>query len=141
MKKYLPECGCVIAKNKLFDYDPLVLSLVGDGVHTLFVRSMLAQKLPFSAGGLHNETCRAVCASAQAAAAKRIEGILDEDEAFIYKKCKNATARNLPKHATLMEYKYATALEGLIGYLYLSGLNQRLSQIIETAYADQGLNT
>ncbi|HKL73883.1 MAG TPA: ribonuclease III domain-containing protein [Clostridia bacterium] len=125
-----------VAKQQLFDYNPLVLSLIGDGVHTLFVRTMLSFNHPYGINELHTAVCLKVCASAQAIAMKKIIPILNEDENFIYRKCKNAKSNNVPKHASIMDYKYATAFEGIIGYLYLNKQQERLDEIFNLVYGE-----
>lgn len=136
MQKHLPISQVVIEKRLLFDYNPQVLSLIGDGVHTLFVRTMLSFSHPYELNDLHNEVCKMVCASAQAEAVKKITPLLCDDENFIYRKCKNAKSNNIPKHASIMEYKYATAFEGIIGFLYLNGQNERLGELLELVYKE-----
>jgi ribonuclease-3 family protein len=134
MQKYLPISQVIIEKHLLFDYNPQVLSLIGDGAHTLFVRAMLSFSHPYDLNELHNQVCKTVCASAQAIAIKKITPLLSEDENFIYRKCKNAKSNNIPKHASIMEYKLATAFEGIVGFLYLNGQNERLGEIFDIVY-------
>lgn len=138
MQKYLPSLDAIVDIKRLFDYNPQVLSLIGDGVHTLFVRTMLSNTYPYSLSSLHTAVCQRVCASAQAIAMEKLTPILTEDEDFIYRKCKNAKTNNIPKHASIMEYKYATAFEGLIGFLYLSGQIKRLGEILNLVYGEEG---
>lgn len=136
MKKFLPVSPVAIEKRQLFDYNPLVLSLIGDGVHTLFVRTMLLEQYPYSIYELHSQVCKKVCASSQCEVMKLLEDKLNENESFIYKKCKNAKSNNTPKNASLMDYKYATAFEGVIGYLYLNGQIDRLEELFNYVYGD-----
>jgi ribonuclease-3 family protein len=134
MKNYLPVSPLKIEKRNLFDYNPLTLSLIGDGVHTLYIRTMLLGDNPYNINELHTKVCDKVCAQAQATDLKVIVELLNEDELFIYKKCKNAKNNHVPKHASLMEYKNSTAFEGLIGYLYLNGQQERLIELMDTIY-------
>ncbi len=137
MQKYLPSPPCVVEKRRLFDYDPHVLSLIGDGVHTLFIRTMLSFSHPYGINDLHQSVCGKVCAASQAKAMKTIEPALNEEENFIFKKCKNAHANNIPRHASLIEYKLASGFEGVIGYLYLSGQGDRLAEILTLVYGEE----
>lgn len=139
MKNFVPVSPIAIEKRQLFDYNPLVLSLIGDGVHTLFIRTMLVGGTPYNINVLHTKVCDMVCASAQAEIMKALEERLNEDETFIFKKCKNAKSNNTPKHASLMEYKYATALEGVIGYLYLNGQSGRLEELLNFVYTENNV--
>lgn len=134
MQIYTPTPAFKIDEKLLFDYNPLVLSLIGDGVHTLFIRSMLVERYPYSSGGLHNKASDMICACSQAKIMENLKNILVEDEIFIYKKCKNSKCANIPKHASIMEYKMATAFEGIIGYLYLNGKIDRLTELLNFAY-------
>ena len=63
-----------------------------------------------------------------------IETMLNEEELTIYKRGRNAKSATVPKNADVTEYRRATGFEALVGYLYLSGRNDRLTEIMETAY-------
>lgn len=117
-------------KEELFSVPILSLAFIGDGVHTLFVRENAF--VPTNRNNeLHTASSHFCCAKAQAETAKRIEPLLSEEERFIYKKGKNATVGSLPKNADLMTYKLATGFEALIGYLYLSGKEERLTELLQ----------
>ncbi|MFA6866898.1 MAG: ribonuclease III domain-containing protein [Clostridia bacterium] len=137
MKNFVPINNNIIDKKLLFEYHPLVLSLIGDGVHTLFVRTMFIQNHPYSINSLHQISTEYVCAQAQAKAIALIVDTLTEDENFIYRKCKNAHSNNIPKHATKMEYHLSSAFEGLLGFLYLNGQNDRLQTLLSLIYNNE----
>ncbi len=130
----LPFSQVQYTKQQLKDTQILVLSFVGDAVHTLYVRTKLVQKDPYDNNELHKLTSKEVCAENQSKFVSIIEPMLDEDELFILKKGKNAKVNTVPKHAKLYDYKLATAFEALVGYLYLLGNNDRLNQIFEIIY-------
>ncbi len=134
----LPLSKTSYEKSYLKDVNPLVLSFVGDGVHTLLIRANTLEKSPYKNNELHAMTSKNVCATKQAADSKNLLPFLNEEELFIYKKAKNAKTNSLPKHATLMEYHLATALEAVIGYLYLSGQNERLEELLLNIYPELG---
>lgn len=67
-------------------------------------------------------------------AIKKIYEELDEDEKRIVKRGRNAKPKTIPKNAKLSDYKYATALEALIGYLYLENNIERLNYILSQTY-------
>jgi ribonuclease-3 family protein len=79
---------------------------------------------------LHRLAIEHVKAKAQAEALVRILGNLTEDELNIVRRGKNANSNTIPKNADVMDYKKATALEALIGYLFLSDKLERLGEII-----------
>lgn len=100
---------------------PLALALVGDGVYELMVRERLLCEANRSAGELHRRAVALVRAEAQSAAMERLEPLLTEEEAAVYRRGRNAhTARTGP------DYHRATGLETLFGYLYLKGDSARL---------------
>ena len=56
---------------------------------------------------------------------------MTEEEKEIVRRGRNAESHHLPKNANVQEYRYATAFEGLIGYLYLSKKFERLKEILD----------
>lgn len=117
---------------------PLALSFVGDAVHTLIVRNFVFGLSPYKNNELHKLAGEECCATAQAKRTKILVPLLNEDETFIYKKGKNAKVNSIPKHASLAEYKLATGFEAVIGFLYLTGQDERISLLIKAVYADWG---
>ena len=55
---------------------------------------------------------------------------LSEDETDVYKRGRNATTHSKAKNATMGEYRKATGLEALFGYLYLKGDIKRLEAFV-----------
>lgn len=114
-------------------YHPLVLAYMGDAVYEVHVRDMLIQKRKVSVHKLHVESILYVKASAQASVLRDIIDDLTEEELNIVRRGRNAKSGTIPKNAKVSDYKYATAFEALIGYLYLSKMHERLDFIIEKA--------
>lgn len=110
------------------------LSFIGDAVHTLAVRQRLVENTDVKTGVLHRLASKEVNAEAQSHALKRIEELLTEDELDVYKRCRNAKQSTMAKHASAVDYKIASGLEGLLGFLYLSGQSERISELLNVAY-------
>ena len=72
-----------------------------------------------------------VKASAQAEAMQKIMPVLDEEEISVFKRGRNAHTNHKAKNASEGDYHYATGLEALFGYLYLSGRKDRLTELFE----------
>ena len=112
----------------------LELAYMGDAIYDLYVRERLLKK-----GGrvqaMHREAIRKVCAHAQAEALGRIEGELTEAEAGVVRRARNAQQKP-PKNANPAEYHRATALEALIGYLYLTEQQARMDELIRKALSE-----
>lgn len=110
---------------------PLVLAYMGDAVYEVYVRDMLIHKKRVSAHKLHVESILYVKAAAQANILRNILDDLTEDELDMVRRGRNAKSGTIPKNAKVSDYKYATAFEALIGYLYLAKDYDRLNYIIE----------
>ena len=113
---------------------PGTLSFVGDAVFSIMVREKLAITTNFKAGELHKKSISFVSASAQTRAYEKISDSLDEKEKMIFKRGRNMNLNNIPKGCTIAEYRTATGLEALFGYLYLNKQIDRLCEIFECIY-------
>lgn len=131
--------GCVMtsareafkAKSDPAQLAPLSLAYMGDTVYDLFVRTMLLKTTTLTVNGLHKRAAKLVCAKAQSEAFRAVEPMLDEKELAIFRRGRNSHIGTVPKSASIMDYRTATGLEALIGFLYLSGENERINEIME----------
>lgn len=110
---------------------PLTWAYMGDSVYENFVREYLVTNTKYKPHKLHIEATKLVKAQAQAHILKELENILTDDEKELVRRARNTENHHLPKNATVQEYMYATAFEGLIGYLYLTKQNKRLQEILD----------
>lgn len=109
----------------------LALAHVGDAVYDLVVRSHLCAQGHGSVTQLHKRTVEIVNAPAQARAAQKILELLTEDELSVFKRARNTKVNSVPQHASVGEYHASTAIEALLGYLYLTGETQRLEELFQ----------
>lgn len=135
MKNIPTMCGA-IAPEKVKNMSPLTLAYVGDAVYSLFVRTNLSTSGDYKSGELTKTVNNTVCARAQSELMKSIVSQLTDEEYGVYKRAKNAKTHNYPAHASISEYHEATGFEALIGYLYLSGQNERLQLFLGEDYAN-----
>nr|WP_245347444.1 Mini-ribonuclease 3 [Cohnella lubricantis] len=119
---------------------PIVLAYIGDAVFEVYVRQMLIAKVVRKPNDLHRAAVRYVSAAAQAKLLRRWEPLLTEEEADIARRGRNAKSGQPPKNADPGEYRHATGLECLVGYLYYRGERDRLETLIGLAFADQPTN-
>ena len=112
-------------------YSPNVLALYGDSVYETLVRENIVRNHQTNAGKLHELAVKRVRASFQSEAVNIIEPLLTEKEADILRRGRNAGGISIPKSAKASEYRRATALETLFGYLALSGQNDRLRELFD----------
>ena len=110
-------------------YSPLVLAYLGDAVYELYVRQRLIGVANMQVDKLHKSAVQIVKAEAQSEAFRKIEDVLTKEELAVYKRGRN-TKSAVPKHASVSEYRTATGLEALVGYIYLTGDNERLDYIM-----------
>ena len=110
---------------------PLTWAYVGDCVYELYIRTKLVNETKLKPHALHIEAIKHVKAQAQAETLKKIYDELTEKEQEVVRRGRNAENHHLPKNANVQDYMYSTALEALIGYLYLTKQNDRLKEILE----------
>ena len=115
------------------DLPVLVLAYVGDAVYELAVREYLISTGLVKVNRLHNETVKYVNAGAQAKVLHMLEGMFTADEAAVVRRGRNAKSPHTPRSAGMIEYRRSTALECLIGFLYLKGETGRLAEIMDAA--------
>ena len=120
----------IVSEEQAKNMQPLVLAQIGDSVQTLFVRSHLG-KNPIKVNKLAKQVSSVVCAGSQFKTFKKIEESLTETEQEIATRARNTHIHSKAKNFSVTEYIYATALEALIGYLYITGQEDRLKQILK----------
>lgn len=116
-------------------YSPLALAFVGDAVYEQFVRLKVIEENPdMPASKLYKETVKRVQAHAQSVSMNTVCDMLTEDELEMFKRGRNAKSPTSPKNADITEYRRATGLETLVGYLYMTGDEDRLYEVMTAAY-------
>ena len=107
---------------------PLTLAFIGDGVYDLFVREEIVCRANRPVKELNQLKVERVRCAAQAELFKKIEPFLTEEETDIFRRGRNAHTAHA--HKRTQEYHYATGLEALFGYLYLSGKTDRIRELL-----------
>lgn len=109
---------------------PLVLAMIGDSVQTLFVRSFIAKQFGVKVNKMNKLVSSVVSAGAQFLTFKKIEEKLTEEEADIARRARNSHIHTKAKNFSYNEYIHATALEALLGFLYLTKKYDRLNEFL-----------
>jgi len=112
---------------------PLVLAYMGDAVYEAFIRNYLIKRSKVSVNELHKAATKFVKAKAQAEIVHALESELTEDEWVVIKRGRNQKSATTPKNAVLIDYKYATGFEALLGYLFFCGKTDRLLEVMKRA--------
>lgn len=110
---------------------PAVWAYIGDAVYELFIRNQLLTGGPDKTKNLHHKAVSKVRASFQAELVNKIQSFLKESELEIIKRGRNVKSGHIPNGSDPITYRYSTAFEALIGYLYLSEEYSRLMEILQ----------
>ena len=111
--------------------NPLVLAFVGDAVYSLYIKSQVLDLTSGKVNKFNNIAKSYVNAKAQADKMFELKDFLTEDEAYIAKRARNSNIHSFAKNFSVEEYRYATAFEALVGYLFLTDQMSRLKEILE----------
>lgn len=115
-------------------YSPLVLAYVGDAVYELMVRVKAVNHGNLPMNKLHKHSSHLVCAETQAKLIKALEGELTPEEHAVFKRGRNAKSMTSAKNASVIDYRYATGFEALVGWLFLSEQFERLTLLIRQGF-------
>lgn len=120
---------------------PLALAQIGDTVCDLYARIYLNDQFARTPHELHLAASRYVCAAGQAAAYRRMEPRLTEEESAVFRRGRNAHSGTMPKNASAADYHAATGLEALVGWLFLSGADERLNELMAYYFHPEAAQT
>ena len=120
-----------ITKEKILSLSPLVYAYLGDTIFDIYIRTYLVGQGGVKVGQLHKNSTSYVKAKAQAEAVRKISDFLTDEESEIIRRGRNIKPASPPKNSDIMDYRYATGFEALIGYLYMVGDHERLLDILD----------
>ncbi|UGB33253.1 Mini-ribonuclease 3 [Metabacillus sp. B2-18] len=114
----------------------LALAYIGDAVYEIYVRHYLLAKGNIRPNQLHNQAKTFVSAKAQASTLHHFFSLefLTEEEQAVLRRGRNAKSGTIPKNTDVQTYRYSTAFEALIGYLYLEKRHERLEELIQKSF-------
>lgn len=123
----------IVDKSRAERLTPVGLAFIGDAVHTLFIRERIVAAHDGTGGTFHTAASKLVNAKAQAAVFDALSagGVFTESELDIARRARNAHLHSRAKAASPTDYHKATALEAVIGYVHVSGDEERERQLLE----------
>lgn len=119
------------------DISNAALAYLGDCVIELKVRKFLVESGISHSAELNREALAFVKAGAQSEAVKKILPALTDEESAVFKRGRNNGHSAPPKSATIGQYRAATGMETLFGYLYLEEKHARIDELFEVGYSEQ----
>ncbi|ADL11693.1 Mini-ribonuclease 3 [Acetohalobium arabaticum] len=111
-------------------FSPETMAYIGDSIYEVFIRSYLIEQGLRKGNSLHQQAVKYVNAGAQAELLQQLESYLTEEEEAIVRRGRNSNSGSVPKNADVVDYRYSTAFEALLGYLYLEGKKVRLEEVL-----------
>lgn len=114
--------------------NPLIWAYVGDAVYELYVRSYIVSSGKKTSHDLHKMSIKFVKAGAQSDYLEKLLPHLTEEEQNVVRRGRNTKTYHVPKNADVIDYRRATALEGLIGFLYLMKRFDRIDEIMKIIF-------
>lgn len=135
MSEYLKKAWN-LPDTDIKSYSGLTLAYIGDAIYDLVIRTYIVWHGNAPVNKLHKQVVKLVQASAQAKLYHTVQDMLTEEEEIIYKRGRNAKSFTSAKNADIVEYRTATGLEALFGYLYLTGQTTRLLELIRPVISE-----
>lgn len=123
-----------LGEQELNSYSPLVLAYLGDCVYELVVRTFLVEQSNCPVRKLHKKATAYVKAKTQADLITAVLEDLTEEEKDVYRRGRNAKSHTVPKNASIGDYRKATGMEAVIGYLYLKKDMERALDLIKLGW-------
>ena len=120
--------------------NPQVLAFVGDGVYSLYIRHKIIANNSFTGQKLHSEVVNYVKAKGQSNFIDKLLPLFNEDELSVFKRARNHKTLSQAKNANVIDYKRATGLEAVIGYLYLTNQIDRLNELLSYSVGEDNEN-
>ena len=109
---------------------PLTLAFIGDTVFDLIVRTRVILRGNAQVNKLHKSASSVVNATTQARLIHELLPMLTEEEMAIFRRGRNAKSHTTAKNASVSDYKTATGFEALLGWLYLKGDIDRITELV-----------
>lgn len=122
---------------KVNTFSPNVLAYIGDSVYELFIRHIVLSGGNKQMFKIHEEAKRYSSGKGQVTLYEKIKGDFTQTEEIMFKKGRNSKPGSYSKNLELAEYKIATGLECVFGYLYVTGDTKRITELILKGIKDE----
>ena len=126
-----------IKDKDIRSFSPLTLAYIGDAIYEVVIRTIIVEKGNAPVNKLHHKASAIVKATAQKEAMEIILPLLSSEEEAVFKRGRNAKSYTSAKNASVIDYRIATGFEALMGFLYLTGKNERMLELIKAGIASR----
>lgn len=120
-------------------YSPLTLAYIGDCIYDVIIRTVVVERGNRSVNQLHKTVVRYVNAGTQARMIEALQEYLTDEEQGIYRRGRNAKSSSTAKNASVTDYRKATGMEALLGYLYLKDEMGRAIELVKRGIGCLGM--
>ena len=108
--------------------------LASDAVYSMYIRQRVVEMSISKVQILHTLVTEFICAKSQSKVLEQLESMFTEDEQTIARRARNSNV-NVPKSSSVREYRNSTAFEAVLGFLYETGQQDRLNELMKEAYS------
>lgn len=122
------------AASEVLSSDAVMLAYIGDAIYTMYIRQRISEMSISKVQVLHTLVTEFVCAKAQSKVLLELESLFTEDEQAIARRARNSHV-NVPKSSSVKEYRNSTAFEAVLGFLFETGQQERLYELMRKAYS------
>lgn len=119
-------------------YSPLTLAYMGDCAYEIVIRTILVHQGNTHVDRLNKRASNLAKAVTQSQMVMAIMDRLTEEEVTVFKRGRNAKSYTSAKNASINDYRRATGFEALIGWHYLKGNFERMTEIIRMGFEAVG---
>ena len=123
----------ILTVKEALQINPVTLAFVGDTVYSLYVRERLALSGCGKVGQLQKVAAQVVSAKGQSEFLDKVLPMFTEEEADVFRRAKNAKKATKSKSATSLEYSRSTGFEAVLGYLSLTGGEERIKELLSAS--------
>ena len=120
----------ILSEREAMQINPVTLAFVGDAVYSLYVRERLTLEIGGKSADLQRVAAKVVSAQGQSEFLDKLLPLFNETEEGIFRRGKNAKKNSKSKSASHLEYNRSTGFEAVIGYLYLTGQDERIKELL-----------
>lgn len=127
----------VLTKTQAARINAVTLAFLGDAVFTLFVRERLVRSNTGKAADLQRAAAKVVSAKGQSVFLDKVLALFTEEENEVFHRGRNAKKATKSKNASAGEYARSTGFEAVLGYLYLTGEDERIARLLSLIDEDE----